>query len=203
MAAASKRAKASTSNPEPPSPSTPAAQPEARQAVQAPTLGVLNPTPSPTPSTPITSPPDGSDYEPAAPADPVSDTPPATGTPSSGDGVRVTLDAKQLEEVARGALMSITEALHEAVARTDEARDARLWLADDDDLDAIAGPVGKIGARHAAPVAPTPDAADMIKAALGVLVYAVKNGRKWFALKRQGKQAAPAMPSGEAAGAGS
>ncbi len=75
---------------------------------------------------------------------------------------------------------------------------ADLWIADDDDIANIAGPLARIAARHS-PIAggEASDLADGISAALGVANYAVKNIRATAQLAPQAPLAP--MPNQEPA----
>jgi hypothetical protein len=73
------------------------------------------------------------------------------------------------------------------------------WLVDEQDVDAIVGPLARIAARHAADVAGevSPDLADGIEAGLGVAGYMVKNAKPFRAIAGDQQQAAQVVATDE------
>jgi hypothetical protein len=182
----------------PSNPSPPAPPPAEKVATRAPLLGVTKSrlpkfqTPSQTATPPglagVGSDPFGSLGQSAS-----------TATPSSADGpAKVKIEKAVFKEVCRGAVVTITELVHDNLARTEAAKAAGIWLADEKDEKGIGDPLARIAERHADPIAGTPDLADLIAAAIAGIVYGSKNIRKLLKVRRELRRATVEQPLPEA-----
>lgn len=125
---------------------------------------------------------------------------PTSSTASSGD----LFDDELLVPLARGLVSMAGDELHETFARDQAAQLVELWKTDALDDEAIGDPLASIVKRHAPAVdglGGDTDAADGIRAMVGLAVYAVKQFGRWRAARKLRRQAA-VMADAAAAAAG-
>jgi hypothetical protein len=98
-------------------------------------------------------------------------------SPATPSAPRSTGRAKlrAIKETVRQAVATATGAAHQLLTRdgTPE-REAGLWLPDDDDLEAISDPLAGLASRRAPSGVDNPDVTDLVRLALGVAGYLIK-----------------------------
>jgi len=130
---------------------------------------------------------------------------PTSSPASSGD----LFDDELLVPLARGLVSMAGDELHETFARDQAAQMVQMWKTDAGDDEAIGDPLASIVKRHAPAVdglGSDTDAADGIRAMVGLAIYAVKQfakfraARKLRALARQAAAAAAAAGGDDGSG---
>jgi hypothetical protein len=105
----------------------------------------------------------------------------------------VRFDTKSLKEIARGAVLTATRFVHDALARTEPEQAQDVWIARDQDQAQIGDPLASIAGRHGAS-ATNPDIVSLIEAGIGVLAYAVYHGTKAWQIRRGLRKLAALSP---------
>lgn len=124
------------------------------------------------------------------PPDPV-DTSSPTETRSSADQITVALPSS-LKDVAAAAVAGASLAGAHLIARGDvEVED--VLTATDEEVDAIAGPLGKIAGRKVKIAAGTTDGADLVMAGLAALGYVLRAGWAAWTLHRSRRSIAKSI----------
>lgn len=148
-------------------------------------LSRLQPSPIPSTSPGADS---GSDF---GPVDPL-----ATGdTPSFDElpAASVKIGKKSLAEIARGAVLTASLYVHQALARTEPEQAEDVWVARDQDQAQIGDPLASIATRRGANVL-NPDVASLIESGIGLLAYAIYHGTKAWQIRRGLRKLAALSP---------
>lgn len=140
---------------------------------------------------------------PMLPADPITDKSPRTDTPSPGpsapEQVKIQLGKELLREILRNAVQTMGEALHLWLTTSALERDMDLYLAEEDDKANIGDPLAEIARRRLGNNLASPDAADMIRAGIGLVAYAQKNVHRkvtiWRAVRKYKGEHAAGIPA--------
>src|SRR5437868_9387884 len=114
-------------------------------------------------------------------ADPSSDDGPRTSTASpAGDSPAQLLSKKQMRQTAETAVKIGTGMAHTVAAKSDAQRQVGLYLADQDDAEAIGHPLADIMYRRGDIVGGklSPDAYDFLRSLMGVFGYFTKQVQK-------------------------
>ncbi|OJV58104.1 MAG: hypothetical protein BGO38_07845 [Cellulomonas sp. 73-145] len=108
---------------------------------------------------------------------------PSDGPRTSSRGSSASaLSKRTLREAIRNGVLMAGSIAHQVLAREDAAAQVGLYLADEDDAQAIGDPVTNIVHRHGGlGAAGNPDVADAIAAMIGLALYAAKQAARFAA----------------------
>lgn len=127
----------------------------------------------------------------------VDDSPSLSGEPSDelpgpSEGPRTSsrgssgsaLSKRALRDAARAGVITAGGIAHQVLARDELEQQAGLYLADEDDAEAIGDPLANMANRRGGlGAAGNPDLADAIAALIGLALYIVKQLARWNAVK--------------------
>lgn len=159
------------------------------------TLTTSSPSPSldPTPSSPLFMPsqsPDMSTEDPGSWASPGADEPASEPDPASSSGPRSTgkgaaARLRELRKTAAAAVATAGGIAHQLLTREGSPeREVELWVPDDDDVEAISDPLAGLASRRMPAGAENPDITDLIRLAMGLAGYALKQRAKAMSIVR-------------------
>lgn len=98
--------------------------------------------------------------------------PSPTSSPASSASGKPVATKTVMRNAAREGVAMVTTAAHELTARDEPAREAGVWLADEEDQRAIGDPLANMaGRRSMLSSAANPDVVDAIAAGIGLVVY--------------------------------
>jgi hypothetical protein len=147
-------------------------------------LSRLQPNPIPSTSPGAGSGSDSGPVDPLESGDTPFSEPPATS---------VKIGKKSLAEIARGAVLTASLYVHQALARTEPEQAEDVWVARDQDQAQIGDPLASIATRRGANVL-NPDVASLIEAGIGLVAYAIYHGTKAWQIRRGLRKLAALSP---------
>lgn len=144
------------------------------------------PTPGPMPE-PVDLPDSASESLPDGPSDGPAKSPTGRGSSPGSFASKAALVTAFRAGLGGGLTL-----VHEAAARDELEQEAGVWLATDEEIAGIADPIAAITHRRTGALGMTEDAADLIKASMGVAVYSGRQLRLRSDLRRMRVQNAAA-----------